>query len=75
MILKPREGFDWNKLTWGRPDSVVSPLCSYCSAVIQDDPDYVPLILWDSRGYPVRFCEKCMERWWGFEPMGEDDVG
>jgi hypothetical protein len=63
--LKPRPDFDWNKLTWGRPDSPPSVLCSHCSAVIPTDA--VPLMLWNDAGWAVRFCEKCMEKWWGFQ--------
>jgi hypothetical protein len=53
------EPFNWNRLTWGRPDSVPSALCSYCSAAIPEDS--VPLILWNDEGWTVRFCEKCEE--------------
>jgi hypothetical protein len=60
--LEPTEGFDWSKLTWGRPDSVPSRLCSYCSASISDDE--VPLIAFNDEGWTVRFCDKCIERWW-----------
>lgn len=63
--LKPKEGFDWAKLTWGRPDSVPTVLCSYCSASIPEDD--VPLILSNEDGWTVRFCDACMEKWWGFE--------
>jgi hypothetical protein len=60
----PRKGFDWNRLTWGRPDSVPSVLCSYCSAVIPEDD--VPLIVSNAKGWTVRFCRKCMKEQWGF---------
>jgi hypothetical protein len=53
------------KVTWGRPDSVPSALCSYCSAVIPEDS--VPLVLWNAEGYSVRFCDKCMKEQWGLE--------
>jgi hypothetical protein len=43
MALQPKAGFDWRKVTWGRPDSPRSALCSYCSAAI---PEYdVPLMM------------------------------
>ena len=61
--IRPIEGFDWTKLTWGRPDSPPSVLCSYCSAVIPEDS--VPLILSNDEGWTVRFCEKCQETFWG----------
>jgi hypothetical protein len=63
--LKPKEGFDWAKLTWGRPDSVPTVLCSYCSASIAEDD--VPLIMSNDKGWTVRFCDKCVKRWWGLE--------
>jgi hypothetical protein len=56
---------NWKNLTWGRPDSPPSVLCSYCSAVIPED--YVPLIFSNSDGWTVRFCEKCMKETWGME--------
>jgi hypothetical protein len=61
--LKPLPGFDWSKVTWGRPDSPPSVLCSYCSAVIPEDD--VPLMMWNRESYCARFCERCMETWWG----------
>jgi hypothetical protein len=61
--LEPLPGFDWAKVTWGRPDSPRSALCSYCSAVIPEDS--VPLIMWKSDGHAAQFCDACMERWWG----------
>lgn len=61
-----KAGFDWARVTWGRPDSVPSALCSYCSTVIPDDE--VPLIVWNQASYTARFCEACMVRWCGFEP-------
>lgn len=63
--VSPVEGFDWSKLTWGRPDSPPTVLCSYCSAVIPEDS--VPLILSSAKGWTVRFCDACMEKWWHFE--------
>jgi hypothetical protein len=63
--FKPRVGFDWSKVTWGRPDSVPTVLCSYCSASLNEDD--VPLILWNAQGFSARFCEKCMATEWGFE--------
>lgn len=57
--LAPKPGFDWSRLTWGRPDSPPSALCSYCSAVIPENS--VPLIMTDDSGYTVRFCDACME--------------
>jgi hypothetical protein len=64
--LKPRDGFDWSHVTWGKPDSVRSAICSYCSAGIGADEDYVPLMLYSDDGHCAQFCDACMKRWWGF---------
>ena len=63
LALQPLPGFDWAKVTWGRPDSQPSVLCSYCSAVIPEDS--VPLMMWNARGYAVQFCDECQAKWWG----------
>ena len=65
ISLKPKIALDWSKLTWGRPDSPPSVLCSYCSAVIPEDD--VPLIMSNTEGWTVRFCNKCMKDVWGME--------
>lgn len=69
--LAPKTGFDWNHVSWGRPDSPRSALCSYCSAGIGDDS--VPLILWSESGHAAQFCDACMVRWFGFHPQEEPD--
>jgi hypothetical protein len=61
-----RPGFDWSRVTWGRPDSLPSVLCSYCSAAIPESS--VPLIVWNQESYSARFCETCMVEHMGFEP-------
>jgi hypothetical protein len=77
-VLEPKPGFDWAKVTWGRPDSLPSVLCSYCSASLGGlgdrcgDDDAVPLIMWDKRGYTARFCTKCQKEWWGMESFEEE---
>lgn len=63
--FRPRKAFNWSKLTWGRPDSPPTALCSYCSAAIPEDS--VPLILSNADGWTVRFCDKCMNAEWGME--------
>lgn len=73
MNLEPKEGFDWDRLTWGRPDSFVSVLCSYCSASIGDDD--LPLRLWRADGSAVQFCDDCQRRWWGMESYDEGNAG
>jgi hypothetical protein len=68
--FEPKAGFDWGKVTWGRPDSVPSVLCSYCSASIGEGD--MPLIMFNDEGWTVRFCRNCQTTWWGFEDFGED---
>jgi hypothetical protein len=63
FMLQPNPGFDWSKVTWGRPDSPRSALCSYCSAVIPEDS--VPLIMWQADGHAAQFCDECQIKWWG----------
>jgi hypothetical protein len=65
MKLEPKPLFDWARVTWGRPDSPPSVLCSYCSASIPDDE--VPLMMWNSDGYAAKFCERCQDKWWGMK--------
>jgi hypothetical protein len=50
--LELRPGFDWRLVAWGRPDSPVSGLCSYCRTGI--GPDDVPLIMWNDEGYAAQ---------------------
>jgi glycine/D-amino acid oxidase-like deaminating enzyme len=57
MDLKPKEGFDWDRLTWGRPDSVATVLCSHCSASLDDGE--APLIVVAANGWSARFCRPC----------------
>jgi hypothetical protein len=64
-MLLPRRGFDWNHVSWGRPDSPRSALCSYCSAGIPEDS--VPLILWTEDGHAAQFCDACQRKWWGLQ--------
>lgn len=61
-----KAGFDWSRVTWGRPDSPPTVLCSFCSAVIRDDE--VPLIIWNQGSFSARFCERCMVEHMSFEP-------
>lgn len=71
MKLEPKDGFDWSRCTWGRPDSPPSVLCSYCSASIPENS--VPLIASNTEGWTVRFCDACAERWWGVIAYRDDD--
>lgn len=57
--LKFRDGFDWNRVTWSRPDSPPPVLCSYCSGALPE----APLMLWRDNGSAVSFCDTCAETW------------
>jgi hypothetical protein len=60
--IKPKPGFNWQRVAWGRPDSPQRALCSYCHGKIDDDD--VPLMLWNDAGYCAQFCDACIEKWW-----------
>lgn len=68
--LSPKRGFNWDRVTWGRPDSPRSVLCSYCSTAIGDDD--VPLVMWTSENYAAQFCEACQATWWGMVGYKDD---
>jgi hypothetical protein len=72
MKLEPKPGFDWNRVTWGRPDSVRLVLCSYCSASIPEDS--VPLIMWQKNGRAAQFCDNCQRHWWGMSSYDSPDI-
>lgn len=63
--IQPKAGFDWRKVIWGRPDAVVSPLCSYCSASFKESD--VPLVMFKPDGHCAKFCDRCMKKWWGLQ--------
>lgn len=56
--LRMRKGFDWTRVVWTRPDSPPPAVCSYCSGALSD----VPLMMWNSRGACISFCDDCVER-------------
>jgi hypothetical protein len=57
MIDRRKQAIDWRKVTWGRPDSPPTFLCSACSATLPE----VPLVLWNAKGRCVRLCDACAE--------------
>lgn len=61
--LKPKPGFDWGRVAWGRPDSPPRKLCSLCHNFIGEDD--IPLMMWAKDGAMAQFCDACVERWWG----------
>jgi hypothetical protein len=64
MLLSPRPGFDWLRVTWGAPDQTRTEKCSYCDQAL-DHETSVPLILWNKEGWCAEFCDDCQARWWG----------
>jgi len=58
MTLRFRESFDWSRVTWGRPDSVPTAICSYCHGALPE----VPVILWNAEGWTIRLCDGCAEQ-------------
>jgi hypothetical protein len=68
--LKPQAGFNWALVNWGAPDQRRTDRCSYCEAVFpddDDDPGFVPLILWNREGWTAEFCDTCQRKWWGLQ--------
>lgn len=65
MELTPRNGFDWNRVVWGKPDSVVSAVCSYCFTAIGEDD--IPLRCWKKDGHAAQFCDDCQRKYWGLQ--------
>jgi hypothetical protein len=59
MRLKFKDDFDWRRVTWGRPDSVPTAICSYCHGALPE----VPLMLWNEQGACIQFCDACVEQW------------
>jgi len=45
------------RICWGKPDSVVRPLCALCHGPL----DEVPFILWKEDGSMASFCDPCAE--------------
>lgn len=71
MTMTPAPGFDPLLVSWGAPDQPRTTTCSYCSEPLPEDG--VPLILWNSTGWCAEFCESCQQKWWGMEPLTDND--
>lgn len=59
MNLAFKRGFNPDRLTWGRPDSVATAICSYCAGGLGQ----VPLILSTPQGFTIRLCDECTKKW------------
>lgn len=64
MKLEAKPGFDWSALTWGKPDSVETAICSCCSGGLPE----VPLKMWAENGSCVTFCDACVKKWFHLVP-------
>jgi hypothetical protein len=60
MQLRFKPGFNIKRLVWSRPDSKIAPFCSVCFRHVPSGD--VPLMMWDSKGACVQFCEECTEK-------------
>jgi len=57
--LKFRDGFDWRRVAWSRPDSPTPSICSYCFGPLPD----VPLMLFREDNSALSLCDACVEEW------------
>jgi hypothetical protein len=72
--LRPKPGFNWMNVAWGAPDEIRTAHCSYCGDKLpteDEDPEFVPLILWNAEGWAAEFCDHCMATWFGMESFPE----
>ena len=63
LTLKPKPDFNWRRVTWGRPDSPPTAICSYCADALPE----VPFILMQPTGLTARFCDACAGKWWNLK--------
>ncbi|HTF76596.1 MAG TPA: hypothetical protein VK620_20085 [Bradyrhizobium sp.] len=74
MSLRPHPGFNWMLVAWDGPDEPRTDQCSYCGDKFPDedeDPEFVPLILWNSKGWAAEFCDHCQTTWFGIQSFPE----
>jgi hypothetical protein len=48
--------------------------CSYCGDPFpteEQDPEFVPLILWNDDGWTAEFCDHCQATWFGVQTFPE----
>ena len=73
--ISPRPGFDWAKVNWGGPDQPRTEHCSYCGDKLptdDEDPSFVPLILWNADGWCAEFCDTCQAEHWGIQNFDDE---
>ena len=70
MTLRALPGFNWMNVAWGGPDETRALVCSYCGDKLpteEEDPEFVPLILWNADGWCAEFCDHCATTWFGVQ--------
>jgi hypothetical protein len=58
----------------GGPDQPRTEHCSYCGDKLptdDEDPSFVPLILWTAQGWCAEFCDHCQAAYWGIQSFDE----
>lgn len=72
--LRPRPGFNPMLIAWGGPDEPRTDRCSYCGDKFpteEENPEFVPLILWNGKGWCAEFCDHCQATWFGMQSFDE----
>lgn len=72
--LAPRPGCNPLMVNWGGPDEPRTLACSYCGDALpteDEDPQFVPLILFRSDGWVAEFCDHCQARWFALQSFPE----
>jgi hypothetical protein len=59
--LRFKRDFNFERLTWSRPDSHIIPFCSICFRHMPEEK--VPMMMWNDEGACVQLCDECIERW------------
>lgn len=72
--LRPKPGFNWLNVAWGGPDEPRTDRCSYCGDAFpteEQDPEFVPLILFNNAGWVAEFCDHCQAALFGLQSFAE----
>jgi hypothetical protein len=46
------------RISWGKPDSPLRPLCALCHGILPE----VPFMIWKQDGSGASFCDECAEQ-------------
>lgn len=74
IAFTPKPGFNWMMVAWGGPDEPRTDRCSYCGDVFlteDEDPEFMPLILWREDGWAAEFCDHCQAAWFDLQSLPE----